>query len=185
MGYIQRLESYEEDMLRTLGETIAIPSVNSDPVRTPDGEVYPYGKAVQDALVHMLKTGEEMGFESYNDENYAGHIEWKAEGGSDGYYGIVCHLDVMPEGSGWDEDPYSAVIKDGKIYSGYEETVVEFNDLSPALIKDYVESGLPLDKAGAYGIQDGFDLVKNIDGDYNNVVGLPVNKILEILKGIQ
>ena len=73
-----------------------------------------------------------------------------------------------------------AIIKDGKVYSGYEETVVEFNDLSPALIKDYVESGLPLDKAGAYGIQDGFDLVKNIDGDYNNVVGLPVNKILEI-----
>ena len=78
-----------------------------------------------------------------------------------------------------------AIIKDDKVYSGYEETVVEFNDLSPALIKDYVESGLPLDKAGAYGIQDGFDLVKNIDGDYNNVVGLPVNKILEILKGIQ
>jgi succinyl-diaminopimelate desuccinylase len=111
MGYIQRLESYNEDMLKTLGETIAIPSVNSGPVRTPDGEVYPYGKAVQDALVHMLKVGEEMGFEAYNDENYAGHLEWKAEGDSDGYYGIVCHLDVMPEGSGWEREPF--VMTDG------------------------------------------------------------------------
>ncbi|MBR5439040.1 MAG: septum formation protein Maf [Clostridia bacterium] len=78
-----------------------------------------------------------------------------------------------------------AVIKGGKMHSGYEETIVEFNYLSPTLINNYVKSGSPLDKAGAYGIQDGFPLVKNIIGDYNNVVGLPVNKILEILKGIQ
>ncbi len=74
-----------------------------------------------------------------------------------------------------------AIIKNGVVYSGYEETIVEFNNLSPTLISEYVKSGLPLDKAGAYGIQDGYELVKNIDGDYNNVVGLPVNKILEIL----
>ena len=77
-----------------------------------------------------------------------------------------------------------AIIKDGIVYSGYEETIVEFNDLSYTLICEYVKSGLPLDKAGAYGIQDGYELVKNIDGDYNNVVGLPVNKILEILNEI-
>ena len=77
-----------------------------------------------------------------------------------------------------------AIIKNGVVYSGYEETFVEFNNLSPTLIKDYVESGSPLDKAGAYGIQDGYELVKNILGDYNNVVGLPVNKILEILSNI-
>lgn len=76
------------------------------------------------------------------------------------------------------------VIKNGKIYSGYEETIVEFNELSPKTISDYVESGLPLDKAGAYGIQDGFNLVKKISGSYDNVVGLPVNKILKILKGV-
>ena len=75
-----------------------------------------------------------------------------------------------------------AVIKNGTVYSGFEETFVEFNKLSDTLIKTYVESGLPLDKAGAYGIQDGFPLVKKITGDYLNVVGLPVNKILEILK---
>ena len=77
-----------------------------------------------------------------------------------------------------------AVIINGKMISGYEETEVEFNQLSSSLISEYVESGLPLDKAGAYGIQDGFPLVKNIVGSYDNVVGLPVNKILKILKEI-
>ncbi|MBO5851356.1 MAG: septum formation protein Maf [Clostridia bacterium] len=74
-----------------------------------------------------------------------------------------------------------AVIINGKMISGHEETEVEFNELSSSLISEYVESGLPLDKAGAYGIQDGYPLVKNVKGSYDNVVGLPVNKILKIL----
>ncbi len=73
------------------------------------------------------------------------------------------------------------VIKNGKVYSNYLETLVTFNNLSDGVICDYVSSGLPFDKAGGYGIQDGYPLVKNIVGDFNNVVGLPVNKILEIL----
>ena len=39
-----------------------------------------------------------------------------------------------------------------------------------------------MDKAGAYGIQDGFDLVKKINGSYNNVVGLPIEIIEKQLK---
>lgn len=65
-------------------------------------------------------------------------------------------------------------------------TKVVFNDLSNALINEYVKTGSPLDKAGAYGIQDGFSLVKSIDGSFNNVVGLPIEiikeKLLKILK---
>ena len=62
-----------------------------------------------------------------------------------------------------------------------EVTHVEFNaldDYQNALISDYCDSRSPFDKAGAYGIQDkGALLIKGIDGDYSNVVGLPVARL--------
>ncbi len=62
-----------------------------------------------------------------------------------------------------------------------EETRVEFNpldDCQKAVINDYISSGSPYDKAGGYGIQDeGALLVKCINGDYANVVGLPVARL--------
>ncbi|MBE7086987.1 MAG: septum formation protein Maf [Clostridiales bacterium] len=75
---------------------------------------------------------------------------------------------------------YAIVSKKGTICN-YVETSVKFNDLTPKLIEDYVNTGLPLDKAGSYGIQDGYDLVKEIDGSFNNVVGLPIEIIKEKL----
>lgn len=57
-------------------------------------------------------------------------------------------------------------------------TYVYFNNLSDDLINRYIESGSPMDKAGAYGIQDEeFDLVSHIEGDFDNVIGLPVEDI--------
>lgn len=56
-------------------------------------------------------------------------------------------------------------------------TDVYFNELSDSLINEYVETGSPLDKAGAYGIQDSFPLVKKIEGSYTNVVGLPIEEV--------
>jgi septum formation protein len=61
-------------------------------------------------------------------------------------------------------------------------TKVTFNNLSKDLLNDYLESGLWQGKAGAYGIQDGYDLVKICDGDYDNVVGLPVQAIDDTIK---
>lgn len=67
----------------------------------------------------------------------------------------------------------------GVEYAFTETTAVTFWDLSDADIVAYVASGEPLDKAGAYGIQGrGRMLVKSIDGDYFNVVGLPVSRLL-------
>ena len=60
------------------------------------------------------------------------------------------------------------------------ETKVLFKTLSEKLIEDYVSSGTPLDKAGAYGIQDG-TVVECIDGSYSNVMGLPVETVKEML----
>lgn len=57
-------------------------------------------------------------------------------------------------------------------------TYVYFNNLSDELIEKYIESGSPMDKAGAYGIQDKeFNLVNHIEGDFENVIGLPVEDI--------
>lgn len=63
-----------------------------------------------------------------------------------------------------------------------ETTRVLFWDLSDAQIDAYVRSGEPMDKAGAYGIQGrGRLLVRAIEGDYSNVVGLPVSRLVREL----
>ena len=67
-------------------------------------------------------------------------------------------------------------------YSGVDYADVLFNDLSDELISEYVEKGLGLDKAGGYGIQDGYELVRSIVGEYDTVVGLPLKKVKEILE---
>ena len=63
-------------------------------------------------------------------------------------------------------------------------TQVTFADLSDAEITQYVRSASPLDKAGAYGIQDdlGALLVARIDGEYTNVIGLPLRTLYETLR---
>lgn len=62
------------------------------------------------------------------------------------------------------------------------KTEVEFRPLSPAEIKAYIAGHSPLDKAGAYGIQDlGGGLVRRITGSYTNVVGLPMAEVIEAL----
>ncbi len=117
MGYLERIDAYKEDMLNALAESVSKPSVKSEPVKTKDGEVLPFGQGVHEALLNMLEKGKELGFDTYNDDNYAGHIEWKAENGSDEYFGIVGHLDVVPVDSGWATDPFEMTDKgDGFVY---------------------------------------------------------------------
>ena len=75
-----------------------------------------------------------------------------------------------------------AVITEEKELSQVVETKVTFRELSDEEILHYIKSGSPLDKAGAYGIQDfGSVFVSGIDGDYFNVVGLPVSALYKML----
>lgn len=72
-----------------------------------------------------------------------------------------------------------------KLINDYERTRVTFRKLEKDEIRDYIASGSPMDKAGAYGIQDDYGAVfiKKINGCYYNVVGLPLTKVYQsILK---
>jgi septum formation protein len=63
-----------------------------------------------------------------------------------------------------------------------ETTEVTFIDIPEDALRAYVQTGEPLDKAGAYGIQGlGSFLVKSINGSCTNVIGLPVNRLVSIL----
>ena len=65
----------------------------------------------------------------------------------------------------------------------YESTDVTFYPVSDGEIREYVATGEPMDKAGSYGIQGRFAIhIKGIQGDYNNVVGLPVARLYQELK---
>lgn len=71
------------------------------------------------------------------------------------------------------------------IRSFSEKTSVEFDKLTRQEIEDYVSTGEPMDKAGAYAIQGkSAKFVKSITGDYHNVVGLPVARLYKEMKNI-
>ena len=76
-------------------------------------------------------------------------------------------------------------IGDLLIQKFYSKTDVYVDDITDKEIADYVATGDPLDKAGSYGIQGVFSKhIRKIDGDYFNVVGLPVNEIYRHLDGL-
>jgi len=69
---------------------------------------------------------------------------------------------------------------------GYDKTEVKFKDLSEKEINEYVESGEPLDKAGAYGIQEcGGAFVESVKGSFSNVVGLPKELLIRFLEELE
>jgi septum formation protein len=72
------------------------------------------------------------------------------------------------------------------LLTDYEKTSVEFRKLTTKEIDDYIISGSPMDKAGAYGIQDdiGAVFIKKINGCYYNVVGLPLTRVYQTLMKI-
>ena len=79
------------------------------------------------------------------------------------------------------------ISKEGRVgeYSFYEATDVFFGPIEDDEIKEYIATGEPMDKAGAYGIQGAFaKYIKGINGDFYNVMGLPVSRICYELKSL-
>ncbi len=74
-------------------------------------------------------------------------------------------------------------IRDGKTVCSAVKTDVTFKNLTDEKINRYIASGEPMDKAGAYGIQGiGSMMVSRIEGDYFNVVGLPLSALCDTLE---
>ena len=75
-----------------------------------------------------------------------------------------------------------AVLAGGEIHVEAERTLVHFREIPAEEIRAYIATGEPMDKAGAYGVQSlGALLVERIDGDFYNVMGLPVEKLGQCL----
>ena len=134
---LKKIDENKEEMLQTLQELVSIKSV----VEETGGEM-PFGEGVHRAFSYMLDKSRAEGFSVTNVDNYGGHVDLPGSGG--GVMGIVGHLDVVPEGSGWEDDPYSGAIKDGKLYG--RGTI---DDKGPVISAFYAmkavkESGAPL-----------------------------------------
>ena len=98
-------------------------------------------------------------------------------------------LDTLLKLQGKSHQVYTGVtllVKEQGIWKPYtfsERTDVEFYPVSREELLEYIKTGEPMDKAGSYGIQGKFGIyVKGICGDYNNVVGLPVGRLVYELK---
>lgn len=94
-------------------------------------------------------------------------------------------IDMLGRMSGDEHVVYTgiALAAPDRIESSIDSTRVWFRRLAPDEVEEYVATGEPLDKAGAYGIQTfGAAIVDRIDGEYFNVMGLPVQRLLELLR---
>ena len=103
------IDSQKEAIIRSVQESIRFPSVEAPSA----GEGAPFGEAVKGALEHALELGRSFGFEVSNLDGYAGCIDY---GEGEEMLGVVCHVDVVPEGEGWSYPPYAAELHDGKIF---------------------------------------------------------------------
>jgi septum formation protein len=78
-----------------------------------------------------------------------------------------------------------AVAWNGEMRAGIETVAVTFRPLSRAQIEAYVDTGEPMDKAGAYGIQGfGATNIERVHGDYFAVMGLPVGRMIELVRSL-
>ncbi len=127
------------EMLKTLDELCSFKSVA---VNTEDPG-YPYGEEVNKSLKYMLKLCEGFGFRTKNLDNRLGYAEI---GEGEELFGVLCHLDVVPVGKGWDYEPFAATVDGDRIYG---RGVID--DKGPCVasvyaMKDILDSGRKLNK---------------------------------------
>ncbi|WP_099975092.1 dipeptidase PepV [Lactobacillus terrae] len=100
-----------DELINDVSELVSINSQRDVEHKTSD---YPLGPGPAKALKTFLGMAERDGFTTKNIENVAGRIEF-GEGSE--VIGILSHVDVVPEGPGWDTNPFEPTIKDGKLYA--------------------------------------------------------------------
>ena len=138
IGLERKVDSYKDDMVNTLQEMVRIKSVEA---KAKEG--MPFGEGVDKSLKKFLEIADQMGLKTKYVDGYAGHVEI---GEGDEILGILCHLDVVPEGTGWTYPPYAAEIHEDKLYGRGS-----IDDKGPAVASLYAlkaiqESGVDLNK---------------------------------------
>lgn len=140
INWTHEVEKRKENLLKDTQNLLHIKSLLDEENTFPDA---PLGKGVKEALDIMLNLGEKDGFIPKNVGNLAGHLEF---GEGEELLGILCHVDVVPEGDGWTSDPFAAEIRDNKIFARGA-----IDDKGPTMAAYYAmkivkELGLPLKK---------------------------------------
>lgn len=134
------IEKYRDRIIEKTQEIIRIRSVIEEPMAGK-----PFGEGIDKALKFCLNLGEEEGLNSLNIDGFAGFLE---VGQGEKMAGILCHVDVVPEGTGWSFPPYNGDIHKGKLFGRGS-----IDNKGPAIaslfaLKAIKESGLPVQKRG-------------------------------------
>ena len=103
-------EQNRDNILRDITRLVAVPSVEG----TPEPGA-PFGAGPRAALDKALEIAAELGLETYNAEGYIGWAQTGPIAGGQKYLATITHTDVVPEGNGWDADPYTVRVRDGWI----------------------------------------------------------------------
>ena len=105
----QLIDSWQDEIFAKLKNWIAIESVGT----APTGDNKPFGDNVRKSLDLFLSDAKAMGFDARDFDGYCGHAELKNGART---MGILGHLDIVPLGDGWTQDPLGGEIKGGKCY---------------------------------------------------------------------
>ena len=131
------IDTHQDEIVSALQGVLRIPSLKAPSV----GTNAPYGQPLREALDYTLTLCDQLGFRTRDFDGYAGHAEF-GEGSE--YVGALGHLDVVPEGDGWNFPPYGATLDNGFIYArgSADDKGPTFAALFAA--KALLDSGLPL-----------------------------------------
>lgn len=121
------VDKHSDELVAALQDMIRIKSVRGEA-----REGMPFGEGPCKALKKQLEIAEKLGFKVTNVDNYYGYAEY---GEGEDYVCALGHLDVVPEGDGWDHAPYAAEIADGKIWG--RGTVDDKGPINAALFGVY------------------------------------------------
>lgn len=111
INWLEEVQKQQQSLIDDTQQFLRVKSVLDEATKR-DGA--PFGEGIAHALAFMLEKGKQDGFVVKDLDGYAGHIEM---GQGKELIGVLCHVDVVPEGDGWKSDPYAADIRNGNIYA--------------------------------------------------------------------
>ena len=102
------VEENRDNILRDITRLVAVPSVEG----TPEPGA-PFGPGPKAALAKALEIADELGLDTFNADSYIGWAETGRIADGQKFLATITHTDVVPEGNGWDADPYTVRVRDG------------------------------------------------------------------------